>query len=37
MPDKSELKVGDWVRLNVVGLNDEKYEPIFVFFKPEKT
>ena len=27
MSDKSELKVGDWVRLKVIGLNDEKYEP----------
>ena len=29
MPDKSELKVGDWVRLNVIGLNDQKYEPAY--------
>ena len=29
MSDKSELKVGDWVRLNVVGLNDQKYEPAY--------
>jgi hypothetical protein len=27
MSNKSELKVDDWVRLKVIGLNDEKYEP----------
>ncbi len=27
MPDKSELKVGDWVRVVMVGINDGKNEP----------
>ena len=27
MSDKPELKIGDWVRLRVIGINNEKYEP----------
>ena len=27
MSDKSKLKIGDWVKLRVIGINNEKYEP----------
>ena len=29
MPDKSELKVGDWVHVTIVGLNVEKNQPAY--------
>ena len=29
MPDKSEFKVGDWVRVVMVGINDQKNEPAY--------
>ena len=29
MPDKSELKIGDWVRVVMVGINDQKNEPAY--------
>ena len=29
MPDKSELKVGDWVHVLIVGLNIEKNQPAY--------
>jgi hypothetical protein len=29
MPDKSELKVGDWVQVLVVGINTDKNEPAY--------
>ena len=29
MPDKSELKIGDWVRVVMVGINDGKNEPAY--------
>ncbi len=29
MPDKSELKVGDWVHVIMVGINTEKNEPAY--------
>ena len=27
MSDKPKLKIGDWVKLRVIGINNEKYEP----------
>tara|TARA_B100000586_G_scaffold193628_1_gene142799 strand:- start:249 stop:437 length:189 start_codon:yes stop_codon:yes gene_type:complete len=29
MADKSELKIGDWVRVVMVGINDQKNEPAY--------
>ena len=29
MPDKPELKIGDWVRVVMVGINDGKNEPAY--------
>jgi hypothetical protein len=29
MPNKPELKIGDWVRVVMVGINDGKNEPAY--------